>query len=85
MLTPEQVTADDVLIEAIDLQHTTYETDVQGVITHWVVIAQRQWIDDEGDFNSQVYMTHAEETSIAEGLGLCEFAATHYRAMATGR
>lgn len=83
MLSPEEIAADDALIEAIDIQHHVYEDEVQGVVTHWLVIAQRQWIDDDGDFQSHVYMTSSEETSIAEGLGLCEFAAAHYRDMIT--
>jgi len=82
LLTPDQLAADGALVVAIDTQHRLYDPATQGVVTDYVVVAQRQWIDGQGDFCSEVYLTTPEETSLSAALGLCEFATTQYRKMA---
>lgn len=79
--TPAQTAADERLVDAIDQQHRAYSPEAEGVITKYLVVAQRQWIDEDGDFNSDVYATTCDDMSLADTLGLCEFASTQFKRM----
>jgi len=82
-LTPDQLAADGALESAIDRQHRVYDggDGTPGVVTKYVCIAQRQWVDRDGHFASHIYTTSADDMSLADALGLCEFASTHFRSM----
>lgn len=82
--TPEQVTADDNLTEAIDQVHRAYYGEPDGVLTKYVVIAQRRHWDDTGlGFTTQYSTPMGDDVPIADLLGLVEYAATRYRHVIT--
>jgi hypothetical protein len=82
-LSPEQCAADDAVMDAIDHQHRAYYDETEAVITKYIVVAQRQGIDEDGDFVSRVYATMCDGMSLADALGLSEFASTQFRKMIT--
>lgn len=78
--TAEQVAADDALTTAIEQVHTAYNDDVEGVLTKYVVLAQRQWWDEDGDSVTASYSSPREDTvPISDLLGMVEYASTCYR------
>ncbi|WP_327139315.1 hypothetical protein [Nocardia sp. NBC_01327] len=79
--TAEQISADDALTEAIDRHHRAYHPgDIEGVLTKYVVVAQRQWWDDDGDQMTAHLTTPRDEgLPLSDALGLLEFAATRIR------
>lgn len=77
--TPEQVKADDELRAAIENVHQAYD-DVEGVLTKYVVLAQRQWFDDDGDRVTTNWANPSDGcVPISDLLGLVEYAAARYR------
>ncbi|WP_454199576.1 hypothetical protein [Nocardia sp. Marseille-Q1738] len=78
--TPEQVKADDALTEAIEVVHRAYNDDVEGVLTTYVVLAQRTWWDEEGRRFAASYCTPKDcNVTLSEQLGMVEYASTVYR------
>ncbi|WP_405137534.1 hypothetical protein [Nocardia sp. NBC_01388] len=79
--TAEQTAADDALTEAIDRHHRAcYPGDIEGVLTKYVVVAQRQWWDDDGEQITAHLMSPREGSlPLSDVLGLIEFAATRIR------
>lgn len=78
MLSPEQH-ARQALVQAIEHVHTFDDDSPEGVITRYVVVAERQWISATGSTVSAVYLTVPYSVGPVETLGLCEFAATRMR------
>ena len=73
--TPEQVTADDTLTAAIEAHQRAYHDDNEGVLTDYIVIAQRTYWDDDGDRCQAVYLTARDDNiGLSQQLGLAEFA-----------
>lgn len=80
--TPEQVAADDALTAAIEAMHRTYHPEVEGVLTKYVVLAQRQFWDDDGRSTSVVYSSPQDDgLPLSDQLGLVEYAGARLRAM----
>ncbi|MDZ7914780.1 MAG: hypothetical protein U5O16_23550 [Rhodococcus sp. (in: high G+C Gram-positive bacteria)] len=80
--TPEQVAADDALTAAIEAMHRAYHPEVTGVLTKYVVLAQRQFWDDDGRSTSVVYSSPQDDgMPLSDQLGLIEYAAARARAM----
>lgn len=78
MPSPEQH-ARQALLEAIEHVHSCDDDGPEGVITRYLVIAERQWITESGGSCSAVYLTTPCTTGPVETLGLCEFAAVTLR------
>jgi len=79
--TPEQIAADDALAAAIEAVHQAYYPgDVRGVLTKFVVLAQRQWWNDSDEPVTANWASPRGDTvPISDLLGLCEYASTRYR------
>lgn len=81
--TPEQIVADDNLTAAIEQVHQAYaepDEPVQGVLTKYVVLAQRQYWDDNGDSCTMSYSSPREDVvPLSNLLGMVEYASTMYR------
>lgn len=80
--TPEQSAADEALTAAIEQVQAAYHgDDVHGVLTEYVVLAARQYWNDDGDPVTQYWFTPRDDCSvpIAHLVGLCDFALTRYR------
>lgn len=77
---PEQIIADDALTAAIEAVHRAYNDDTQGVLTKYVVLAQRQWWGDDGDQLTANYGSPREDgVPISDLLGMVEYASAVYR------
>lgn len=82
--TPQQIAADDALTAAIDAMHQAYHHEVEGVLTKYLVIAQRQFWDDDGQSMSTVYSSPLNDgLPLSDQLGLVEFAGARLRKMVT--
>ena len=80
--TPEQLTADNALTAAIEAMHRAYHPEVEGVLTKYLVLAQRQFWDDEGRSTSAVYSSPQDDgLPLSDQLGLVEYAGARLRAM----
>lgn len=80
--TPEQVAADDALTAAIEAIHRAYHDEVEGVLTKYLVIAQRQFWDEDGRSRSTVYSSPQDDgLPLSDQLGLTEFASARLRAL----
>ena len=79
--TPEQIAADDALTSAIEAVHQAYYADgVEGVLTKYIVLAQRQWWDEDGDAMTANYMSPRDNgIPLSDQLGLTEYASTRIR------
>lgn len=84
--TPEQVAADDALTEAIERVHRAYEDEdgpIEGVLTEYVVLAIRQYWDDDGDSCTATYSSPRDSgVPISHLLGMVEYASTRCKAIA---
>jgi hypothetical protein len=77
--TEEQIAADERLTAAIEAVQNAYY-DVEGVLTKYVVLAQRSYWDDDGDNVTAHYrLTMNNEVPIADLLGMTEYASTRLR------
>ncbi|OFV78496.1 hypothetical protein [Rhodococcus erythropolis] len=80
--TPEQVAAYDARTAAIEALHRAYHSDVEGVLTKYLVLAQRQFWDEDGGSRSTVYSSPQDDgLPLSDQLGLIEFAGARIRAM----
>lgn len=78
--TPEQVAADEALTAAIEAVHRAYFEPVQGVLTKYLVLAQRQWWDEADDAVTANYGTPRDnDVPLSDLLGMVEYASTRYR------
>ena len=78
--TPEQVTADDALTAAIENHQAAYHDDNEGVLTDYILIAQRTFWDDDGDRCESTYLTVRDgNLGLSRQLGLLAFANTLVR------
>ncbi len=79
--TPEQIEADNALTDAIEAVHRAYDDDIEGVLTKYVVLAQRQWWDDDGDSITASYSSPRDlGVPVSDLLGMVEYASTRFRA-----
>ena len=80
--TPEQVAADDALTAAIEAMHRAYHPEIEGVLTKYMVLAQRQWWDEDGDAVTANCMSPRDNSvPLSDQLGLVEYAGARLRAM----
>ncbi|WP_328439134.1 hypothetical protein [Nocardia puris] len=78
--TPEQVAADDALADAITAAQLAHHGTAEGVLTTYVVVAKRQWWDEQGGRYVAYYRNlRDDDVPLDEQLGLLEYAATRVR------
>jgi hypothetical protein len=78
--TPEQAAADDTLTAAIENHQAAYHDDNEGVLTDYLVIAQRTFWDEDGDQCQAVYLSVRDgNMGLSQQLGLITFADTLVR------
>ena len=78
--TPDQIAADDALTAAIEAVQRAYDNDVQGVLTKYVVLTQRQgWHDDGTTWTTSASLPRDDSVPVSDLLGMVEFASTVYR------
>ncbi len=79
---PEQIAADDALTAAIEAVHHAYHGDgVEGMLVTYLVLAQRQYVDDENDAVIEDYASPRDNyVPIAHQIGMLEMHGARLRA-----
>lgn len=80
--TSEQKQADEALTAAIEQVMAAYNEIVKGVLSSYIVIAQRKFWNDDGDPLTQTYYIPCEDgasVSASDGLGMVEYIGVRLR------
>jgi len=78
--TPEQVAANEALTAAIENHQAAYHDDNEGVLTDYILIAQRTFWDNDRDRREATYLAVRDgNLGLSHKLGLLAFADTLVR------